>query len=203
MLRWSDSPGSKPRSAVKEAGRINVGVRGGQYRWRGPGRPSRRRNHGKPGSWPGNPSEDKAKAGSRTIRVQNQTDLAGRQAGRQGHMGGRQQGEGHEETGENMLDMLGYKRSVEKSGKETSTHTSSCLDIACCVPLGSVLGPINCQETFQYWGKRIRDHKSLHILYCSLVLPYLQYCAGVWGNTTINTPQSLFILQKKSHKDNS
>lgn len=27
------------------------------------------------------------------------------------------------------------------------------------------------------------DHKSLHILYSPLVLPYLNYCMEVWGNT--------------------
>lgn len=48
-------------------------------------------------------------------------------------------------------------------------------------------------------AKHILDHKSLHILYCSLVLPYLNYCADVRGNTcqskcTLSSPS---ILQKK------
>ena len=57
----------------------------------------------------------------------------------------------------------------------------------------------------------ILDHKSLHILYCSLILPYLTYCAKVWGNAYKCTLQSLSILQKTairiihnaSHKDHT
>lgn len=30
--------------------------------------------------------------------------------------------------------------------------------------------------------KHFIDEKALHILYCSLVSPYLTYCAEVWGN---------------------
>ena len=47
-------------------------------------------------------------------------------------------------------------------------------------------------------AKHILDHKSLYILYCSLILPYLQYCAEVWGNTYTCTIQSLSILQKRA-----
>ena len=47
-------------------------------------------------------------------------------------------------------------------------------------------------------AKQILDHKSLHILYCSLISPYLQYCAEVWGNTYKCTIQSLSILQKRA-----
>lgn len=47
-------------------------------------------------------------------------------------------------------------------------------------------------------ARHILDHKSLHILYCSLILPYLHYCAEVWGNTYKCSIQSLFILQKRA-----
>ena len=47
-------------------------------------------------------------------------------------------------------------------------------------------------------AKHILDHKSLHILYCSMILPYLQYCAEVWVNTYKCTIQSLSILQKRA-----
>ena len=49
-----------------------------------------------------------------------------------------------------------------------------------------------------YKAKQVLDHKSLHILYCSLVSPYLSYCAEVWGNNYKSTLHSLFILQKRA-----
>ncbi len=42
------------------------------------------------------------------------------------------------------------------------------------------------------------DHKTLHILYCSLVLPCLNYCVEVWGNTYNSSLYILHILQKKA-----
>ncbi len=47
-------------------------------------------------------------------------------------------------------------------------------------------------------AKQVLDYKSLHILYCSLVSPYLSYCAEVWGNNYKSDVQSLFILQKRA-----
>ena len=46
--------------------------------------------------------------------------------------------------------------------------------------------------------KLVLDQKSLRILYCSLVLPYLNYCTEVWGNTYKTSLHSLTILQKKA-----
>lgn len=46
--------------------------------------------------------------------------------------------------------------------------------------------------------KHILDHKALHILYCSLIAPYLNYCAEVWGNTYKCSLSSIFILQKRA-----
>ena len=47
-------------------------------------------------------------------------------------------------------------------------------------------------------AKHFLDHKSLHILYNSLILPYLNYCAEIWGNTFKCTLQPLSILQKRA-----
>lgn len=47
-------------------------------------------------------------------------------------------------------------------------------------------------------AKHALDHKSLHILYCSLILPYLNYCSEIWGNTYKSTLQPLVILQKRA-----
>lgn len=38
---------------------------------------------------------------------------------------------------------------------------------------------------------------SLYILYCSLFLPYINYCCEIWGNTFISNVNKIFILQKK------
>lgn len=46
--------------------------------------------------------------------------------------------------------------------------------------------------------RHILDHKVLYTLYCSLILPYLNYCVEVWGNTYKSTIRSLCILQKKA-----
>ena len=46
--------------------------------------------------------------------------------------------------------------------------------------------------------KHILDVSSLRMLYCALVLPYLNYCSEVWGNTYKSTLNSLIILQKKA-----
>ncbi len=48
-------------------------------------------------------------------------------------------------------------------------------------------------------AKQVLDHKSLHILYCSLISPYLIYYAEDWGNDYKTTSCSLFILQKKKN----
>ncbi len=47
-------------------------------------------------------------------------------------------------------------------------------------------------------SQHILDHKSLYILYWSLVLPYLIYCVEVWGNIYKSTLQSLCTLQKRT-----
>nr|XP_049577520.1 centrosomal protein of 44 kDa isoform X1 [Syngnathus scovelli]XP_049577521.1 centrosomal protein of 44 kDa isoform X1 [Syngnathus scovelli] len=49
-----------------------------------------------------------------------------------------------------------------------------------------------------YKAKELLDYHSLRTLYCSLVLPYLHYCAEVWGNTSKTSLQPLIILQKRA-----
>lgn len=55
-------------------------------------------------------------------------------------------------------------------------------------------------------AKHVLDHKSLRILYCSLELPYLDYCVEVWGNSYKNSLQPLFAqksLQNSSYQDHT
>uniref|UniRef100_A0A3Q3J5Q4 Reverse transcriptase domain-containing protein n=1 Tax=Monopterus albus TaxID=43700 RepID=A0A3Q3J5Q4_MONAL len=46
--------------------------------------------------------------------------------------------------------------------------------------------------------KNIVDQKSLHTLYCSMFVPYLDYCVECWGNTYKSALWSLFKLQKRA-----
>lgn len=46
--------------------------------------------------------------------------------------------------------------------------------------------------------KLILDHRSLHILYCSLISLYLHYYAEIWGNTYKCSLSSIFILEKRA-----
>ena len=44
--------------------------------------------------------------------------------------------------------------------------------------------------------KHVLTSSALYSLYCTLVMPYLNYCCEVWGNNYKTRIQSLFILQK-------
>lgn len=46
--------------------------------------------------------------------------------------------------------------------------------------------------------KNVLDCNTMRMLYCSLILPYLSYCAVVWGNTYISNIRPLFLLQKRA-----
>ena len=46
--------------------------------------------------------------------------------------------------------------------------------------------------------KYMLNSASLHILYCSMILPYLNYCTFVWGNTYNSTLKPLLTLQKRA-----
>ena len=49
-----------------------------------------------------------------------------------------------------------------------------------------------------YKIKHTVNKNSLHILYCSLILPYLTYCVEVWGNTYKTIIKPIYMLQKKA-----
>ena len=48
-----------------------------------------------------------------------------------------------------------------------------------------------------YRIRHLFNRSALFILYCSLFLTYLTYCAEIWGNTYKSNTQCIFILQKK------
>lgn len=46
--------------------------------------------------------------------------------------------------------------------------------------------------------KYVLDCKTMRMLYCSLIQPYLSYCAEVWGNTYMSNIMPLLLLQKRA-----
>ena len=46
--------------------------------------------------------------------------------------------------------------------------------------------------------KYILNPKALHTLYCTLILPYLNYCVEVWGNTYKSSLKKICTLQKRA-----
>ena len=42
------------------------------------------------------------------------------------------------------------------------------------------------------------DNKSLYMLYSTLILPYINYCSEIWGNTCASRLEKLVCLQKKA-----
>ena len=46
-------------------------------------------------------------------------------------------------------------------------------------------------------SKEILNQKSLYLLYCSLIIPYMTYCVELWGNTYKTNVNPIFILQKR------
>ena len=46
--------------------------------------------------------------------------------------------------------------------------------------------------------KHVLTSSALYSMYCTLVMPYLNYCCEVWGNNYKTRIQSLFILQKRA-----
>ena len=45
------------------------------------------------------------------------------------------------------------------------------------------------------------NQNSLHTLYNTRVLPYLSYCALVWGDKNNANLESIFLLQKKNNQN--
>ena len=46
-------------------------------------------------------------------------------------------------------------------------------------------------------GKHLLNSHALHSLYCTLIMPYLNYCCEAWGNTYKSRIHPLHMLQTK------
>ena len=49
-----------------------------------------------------------------------------------------------------------------------------------------------------YKVKDMLNQCALHILYCTMVVPYITYCLEIWGNAYPTHTQLIFILQKRA-----
>lgn len=52
---------------------------------------------------------------------------------------------------------------------------------------------------FVFLTKDVLDYNALHIIYCSLILPFFSYCVELWG-MTLKTINPIVMLQKKSNR---
>jgi len=52
--------------------------------------------------------------------------------------------------------------------------------------------------SIMYRVKYLLDSKALYALYCSLILPYLNYCCEIWGNNFHTRLDPLIKLQKRA-----
>ena len=52
--------------------------------------------------------------------------------------------------------------------------------------------------SIMYKVKYLLDKTSLYTLYCSLVLPYLNYCCEIWANNYYARIRNIIVLQKKA-----
>ena len=49
-----------------------------------------------------------------------------------------------------------------------------------------------------YRVRHILTNTALYNLYCTLILPYVNYCGEAWGNTYTSRIQPFYIIQKKA-----
>ncbi len=62
----------------------------------------------------------------------------------------------------------------------------------------SVCKNVSKNVSILYKVKHILNSSSLYTLYCSLVLPYLNYACEIWGNTYQSRVNNVFLLQKRA-----
>ena len=48
-----------------------------------------------------------------------------------------------------------------------------------------------------YRASFLIDRRGMHVLYYSLFLPYMIYCAEIWGNSHSTSNTCIFKLQKR------
>ncbi len=49
-----------------------------------------------------------------------------------------------------------------------------------------------------YKASDVFDSNTVYMLYCSLFLPYLNYCVEIWGNTYVSNINKIMVIQKRA-----
>ena len=64
--------------------------------------------------------------------------------------------------------------------------------------IASVKSKLSKSTTILYKCSQLVDIQSMHILYCSMFLPYINYCSEILGNTYPTNISGIVILQKRA-----
>ena len=64
--------------------------------------------------------------------------------------------------------------------------------------IASVKSKLSKSTAILYKCSQLVDIQSMHILYCSMFLPYINYCSKIWGNTYPTNISGIVILQKRA-----
>ena len=86
--------------------------------------------------------------------------------------------------------------------KSVNSTTFLGVVIDCKLNLLSVRSKLSKCCAIMYRASSLINKHGMHILYYSLFMPYIMYCAEVWGNTYATNIHCLVLLQKKSYKIN-
>ena len=64
-------------------------------------------------------------------------------------------------------------------------------------PIKYISTKISKPIAIMFKSKMVLDKNSLRTLYCSLFLPYINYCSKIWGNTYKTNLRPIVLLQKE------
>ena len=64
--------------------------------------------------------------------------------------------------------------------------------------IASVKSKLSKSTAILYKCSQLVDLQSMYILYCSMFLPYINYCSEIWGNTYPTNISGIVILQKRA-----
>ena len=61
----------------------------------------------------------------------------------------------------------------------------------------NVLNKLSKTTAIMYHASRFLNQNTLRTIYCSLFLPYLDYCSEIWGKNYLSNLNKIYLAQKK------